>query len=117
MTLRIDTFHDAYRIAHAAGWDAGNRRMAGEQRAAWDAEDWNHAVATFHRVLAALGFAESGSRLASESVMVPAQRMQELVDGDLRGSGCTVRIVTPANAGVQGRRHRARRPGPRLSPG
>ena len=54
MALRDLDYPAAYRIAHAAGWDAGDRRMAAEGRDAWNAEDWDHAAAIFHRVILAL---------------------------------------------------------------
>ncbi len=54
MTLRVRSDQDAYRIAHAAGGDAADRRMRRAGRAAWDAEDRNHAAATCLRVMATL---------------------------------------------------------------
>jgi hypothetical protein len=70
MTLRIDSFNHAYRIAHAAGWDEANRRRARDSRDYWDAEDWDQAAAIFRRVMAALGFAEPGSPREGDSDMV-----------------------------------------------
>ena len=56
MGPRIGGFREAYRVAHAAGWDAGNRRMAAAGRAEWDSDDFAHAAATFQSVIRALGF-------------------------------------------------------------
>jgi hypothetical protein len=44
-----------YRIAMAAGRDAGNRSMRAAGRTAWNETDWNIAADTARRVLAALG--------------------------------------------------------------
>lgn len=54
MALRDLDYPAAYRIAHAAGWDAGDRRMAAAGRDTWNAEDWSHAAAIFHRVILTL---------------------------------------------------------------
>jgi len=67
MGVTVDCFEQALRLASAASWDEANRRMAREQRAAWNEDDWDHAAATFHRVLHALGFDERGSRRGAEA--------------------------------------------------
>ncbi len=38
-------------IAHAAGWDAGNRAMGAAGRRAWNEDDWNAACDTFDRLM------------------------------------------------------------------
>jgi hypothetical protein len=38
-------------IAHAAGWDAGNRAMRAAGRRAWNEDDWNAACDTFDRLM------------------------------------------------------------------
>jgi hypothetical protein len=40
-----------YRIAHAAGTDAGNRNMRAAGRTAWSAEDYEVAADTMTRLL------------------------------------------------------------------
>ncbi len=71
MPLRLDLFQYAYRIAHAAGWDEANRRKQREGRAAWNAADWDHAVATFVRVMAALGFSDLATASADADACPP----------------------------------------------
>jgi hypothetical protein len=71
VTLHIHTFREAYRLAHAAGWDECNRQMQRDGRTAWNADDRDHAVATFHRVLAGFGYAETGSRRGGNLDTVP----------------------------------------------
>lgn len=39
-----------YKLAHAIGWDAGNRNMRKNLRTDWNEEDWNVAAAEFERV-------------------------------------------------------------------
>ena len=38
-------------IAHAAGWDEGNRSMIRNGRTSWNEEDWNVAAATMLKLL------------------------------------------------------------------
>ena len=38
-------------IAHAAGWDAGNRAMRAAGRTAWNEDDWNAACAVCDRLM------------------------------------------------------------------
>jgi hypothetical protein len=42
---------DTLRIAHAAGWDAGNRNMRTAGRTVWSEEDWNAAAEVTAKVL------------------------------------------------------------------
>ncbi len=58
MALRLDSYRDAYRLAHAAGWDAGERRMVRAGRTAWDRGDFAAAAAAFRQVMMALGHPE-----------------------------------------------------------
>ena len=37
-------------IAHAAGWDAGDRNMRKHGRVKWNDDDWNVAAETYSRV-------------------------------------------------------------------
>jgi|GEM_PF-2995952 len=39
------------RIAHAAGWDAGNRSMQDGGRTAWNEDDWNAACEVYDRLM------------------------------------------------------------------
>ena len=39
-----------YEIAHAAGWDAGNRSMRSAGRLHWNEEDYNACWAEFNRL-------------------------------------------------------------------
>lgn len=39
------------RIAHAAGWDAGNRSMRGSGRTAWSEDDWDAACDVYDRLM------------------------------------------------------------------
>jgi len=39
-----------YKIAHAAGWDEGNRAARKAGRKAWNREDRNVAAETMHRL-------------------------------------------------------------------
>lgn len=43
-----------YKIAHAAGWDAGNRNAKKHGRKRWSKADWNVAAKTFNKVFLAL---------------------------------------------------------------
>ena len=47
----------AYKIAMAAGHDAGNRNAQRNGRAAWGEADWDTAKATFAKVMHGLGYA------------------------------------------------------------
>lgn len=38
-------------LAHAAGWDAGNRSMRRAGRSRWNAEDYNAAVREYDRLM------------------------------------------------------------------
>lgn len=67
MSVRANSFAEAYRIAHAAGWDAGNRRMSEHGRTAWNADDWDHAVTVFARLIATPSFAAPRSDSPSSS--------------------------------------------------
>ena len=40
-----------YRIAHAAGWDAGNRHMTEAGRKTWNRSDRNEAARAMNRIL------------------------------------------------------------------
>jgi hypothetical protein len=40
-----------YQIAHAAGWDAGNRSMRAAGRTKWNEDDWNAAAEVMYRLL------------------------------------------------------------------
>jgi hypothetical protein len=60
MRVRIETFREAYRVAHAAGWDAADRRARRAGRSAWNDDDRSHAVAEFRRVIRQLGFGDGG---------------------------------------------------------
>ena len=40
-----------YKIAHAAGWDAGNQSMHKAGRKAWNREDYNVAAKTMNCLL------------------------------------------------------------------
>jgi hypothetical protein len=48
------TRDEARRIAHAAGWDAGNRSMREHGRTSWNEDDWAVACETHGRLLAEL---------------------------------------------------------------
>lgn len=41
-----------YKLAHAIGWDAGNRNMRKNGRTDWNEDDWSVAAAEFERVYA-----------------------------------------------------------------
>jgi len=43
-----------YRLAHAAGWDAGNRSMREAGRTTWNDDDWNAAAEVTNRLLDAM---------------------------------------------------------------
>jgi len=49
------TDSQAYRIAHAAGWDAGNRSMVKAGRTAWSDEDYAASVGAFEKVMRGMG--------------------------------------------------------------
>lgn len=51
MNARAMTPDARYRIAHAAGWDAGNRSAKAAGRAVWAAEDYDAAVAQMCRLM------------------------------------------------------------------
>ena len=42
------------KIAHAAGWDAGNRSAKQHGRTAWNEDDWNAACEVVDRLLGPL---------------------------------------------------------------
>ena len=46
-----------YEIAHAAGWDAGNRSMKKAGRKKWSREDFNAAVKETNRLLDCIEYA------------------------------------------------------------
>jgi hypothetical protein len=51
MAKRIgNTIPGTYDIAHAAGWDAGNKSAGKAGRKVWNDEDHAAALAEFHRV-------------------------------------------------------------------
>lgn len=39
-----------YGLAHAAGWDAGNRSMREAGRSTWNEDDWNAAAEAFEKI-------------------------------------------------------------------
>lgn len=41
-------------VAHAAGWDAGNRSMRAAGRTRWSEDDWNTAARETNRLMALL---------------------------------------------------------------
>lgn len=43
-------YHQRYRLAHAAGWDAGNASAA-EHGGNWNETDWNVALAAFNIII------------------------------------------------------------------
>lgn len=43
-----------YRIAHSAGWDAGNRSMKDGGRRKWSRKDYNAAADAFRKVVESL---------------------------------------------------------------
>lgn len=45
------TITATYKIAHAAGQDAGNASMRKAKRSAWNAADWNVASETMIRII------------------------------------------------------------------
>ena len=44
-----------YKLAHAAGWDAGNRSMRAAGRTTWNQADWATACAALARLMAIAG--------------------------------------------------------------
>ncbi len=38
-------------LAHAAGWDAGNRSMREAGRTEWNEDDWNEAARIYTKIL------------------------------------------------------------------
>lgn len=45
------TDDERYRLAHAAGWDAGNRHASAAGRTAWTSEDYDVAAREMDRLL------------------------------------------------------------------
>jgi hypothetical protein len=56
MALVIRSYHEALRIARAAGADAANRRMRKARRQRWTRADYNHGANVTIRILAQLGY-------------------------------------------------------------
>jgi hypothetical protein len=44
-------YHQRYRLAMAAGWDAGNASAAEHDDGNWTEQDWNVAVAAFNLII------------------------------------------------------------------
>jgi hypothetical protein len=42
-----------YKIAHASGWDAGNRSMRKAGRSEWNEDDYNESIRVMNRLLEA----------------------------------------------------------------
>ncbi len=40
-----------YKLAHAIGWDAGNRHMRANGRTTWDEDDYNRACEAFNQLM------------------------------------------------------------------
>lgn len=49
--LAASAWQEQYRLAHAAGWDAGNRSMKTARRSRWNQQDYDIACRTMGNVL------------------------------------------------------------------
>lgn len=54
--MRVKTYHEAVRLANAAGLDAAKRRMKESGRTVMSAADFDHAAGTTQKFLTDLGF-------------------------------------------------------------
>jgi len=63
-------------IAHAAGWDAGNRVMRAAGRTAWNEDDWDAACEVFNRLMRIVDAEASlaAAQAAAEAPAIPKRR-------------------------------------------
>ena len=63
-------------IAHAAGWDAGNRAMRAAGRTAWNEDDWDAACEVFNRLMRIVDAdaALAAAQAAAEALMARGGR-------------------------------------------
>ena len=69
----------SYKIAMAAGQDAGNKRMLSQSRTSWDEEDWNTAAKVTSQLIEDMGGEMTQARFNEISAEL---KVAEIADGE-----------------------------------